>query len=285
MFAYVILHYKTLDITIKCISHLLKISPVANIVIVDNGSCDSSGEKLQEKYSNKPNIKVIISKINLGFARGNNLGYHYIKKNVKAEYIVVMNNDVIISQPDFEISIKNYLTTHQLDICGPDIITSEDKHQNPLMTETFTTIRLIKKMLIDCVRLFCLKVGIFSKKILTSYSENSKTYHKQQVNLKNIENCILHGSCVIFTGKWLENEEFAFLPVTFLYAEEMILFDYCQQKKYKSGICPDAKVLHLGGKSTQPNLNEKDKQIFKTRMLLKSSWKWLKLRFFPYNKK
>jgi GT2 family glycosyltransferase len=62
------------------------------IIVVDNASSEDCSY-LQEKF---PNIKLIRSKTNLGFAGGNNLGV----KAAKGNYILFINNDVEV-HPNF----------------------------------------------------------------------------------------------------------------------------------------------------------------------------------------
>jgi GT2 family glycosyltransferase len=63
------------------------------ILVVDNGSPSDTPEKLKEEF---PEIYLIISKENLGFAGGNNLG---VAKS-KGEYCLFINNDTEV-EPDF----------------------------------------------------------------------------------------------------------------------------------------------------------------------------------------
>ena len=94
--SYVILHYKNLDDTIKCIESLLRTTNKdSNLIVVDNGSGDGSGEKLKKKYQDMQKIKVLLLENNVGFSKGNNAGYTYAKKNYDSDFIVVTNNDVV----------------------------------------------------------------------------------------------------------------------------------------------------------------------------------------------
>ncbi|MBQ4405417.1 MAG: glycosyltransferase family 2 protein [Bacteroidales bacterium] len=278
--AFVILHHKTLDVSLSCLDNLLKVAPDSPIVVVDNGSNDGSGEELRRRFADYKNVVVIINDQNLGFAKGNNVGYKYVKDNFDVDCVVVMNNDVIITQPNFVEILASYMLENHLYVCGPDIITPEGRHQNPLQREPFSTFRIIKWMLMDCMRLIMLKLHLFEKKILATYTSVSNSYQRQDIDLNGITDCVLHGSCVAYSSDYLSKEDFAFVPVTFLYAEEMILADYCKRKNYRTGVCPTATITHLGGKTIMNGALPREKQIFKTRQVVKSLWQMLKLRFF-----
>jgi len=280
--AFVILHHKTLDVSLSCLDNLLKVAPDSPIVVVDNGSNDGSGEELRRRFSDYKNVVVIINDQNLGFAKGNNVGYKYVKDNFDVDCVVVMNNDVIIKQPDFAEILASYMLENHLYVCGPDIITPEGRHQNPLQREPFSTFRIIKWMLMDCIRLIMLKLHLFEKKILATYTSVSNSYQRQDIDLNGITDCVLHGSCVAYSSDYLSKEDFAFVPVTFLYAEEMILADYCKCKNYRTGVCPTATITHLGGKTIMNGALPREKQIFKTRQVVRSLSKLLKIRLFGY---
>jgi len=59
------------------------------IIVVDNASVDGSSEMIQERF---PNVKVIRSEENLGFARGNNVAV----RQCRGRYIALVNPDVIV---------------------------------------------------------------------------------------------------------------------------------------------------------------------------------------------
>lgn len=61
------------------------------LILVDNGSSDGSVDYVVTNYSDD-RIKMALSKKNLGFSGGNNLGYKY----AKGEYIVLLNNDTVV---------------------------------------------------------------------------------------------------------------------------------------------------------------------------------------------
>ena len=82
---FVILHYQTVSETTQCVSSIINNIEYDNkhIIIVDNSSPNKSGTYLKEYYKYDKNIEVIINKENLGFAKGNNIGYAYARNERK----------------------------------------------------------------------------------------------------------------------------------------------------------------------------------------------------------
>lgn len=91
--AIIILNWNGLNDTIECLESIRKIDyPNYDIIVIDNGSTDSSPEILKMKFSE---ITLIANKKNLGYAEGNNVGIRYALKN-RADYIFILNNDTIV---------------------------------------------------------------------------------------------------------------------------------------------------------------------------------------------
>jgi len=67
------------------------------LLVVDCGSVEKESLNLNKSF---PKVKFIFSKKNLGFAGGNNLGLDYAKK-IKADYVLLVNNDATIESKDF----------------------------------------------------------------------------------------------------------------------------------------------------------------------------------------
>lgn len=261
MFGYVILHYQNINVTEKCIAAILENFHKSPIVIVDNCSPNGSGIELKNKYKDIGQVVVIINDINAGFANGNNIGYRYMKEHFSVNYIVIMNNDIIIDDSGFERKIKRFMTENNVDVCGPDIITLDNFHQNPLALKPFTDEYLKKRIIIDKIKSKMLNYNLFYKMYIAY-----KKKHRSPIREKQPEmfDCILHGACIIFNRKYILNEDYAFLPITFMYNEESILYDYLKYKGYKTGYCADTSILHMEGISTKSFFhNEKDKILFR----------------------
>lgn len=280
-FCYVILHYQNMDITKECVKRLTKLSEVSPIIIVDNHSPNGSGEELKEHFKTNMRVKVIVSEKNGGFAKGNNIGFVYAKKNYCPDIIVVMNSDVFIEQNSFESEIAGFMQKNYVDVCGPDIITPHGEHQNPLARSVLSDKQIKREIISGHLKQFIFKSNALYKLHINLQRRIRKDINKHLP--KNDEyNCVLHGSCVIYGKKYIKNENFAFLPITFLYGEEAILFDYLRHKSYRTGLAKEIKVYHLGGNSTQFD-DDRSRYMFKLKNITKSYEMQLKLRKAKYD--
>jgi GT2 family glycosyltransferase len=125
---FVILHYLTVADTMACVDSILTQvtagpASACEIVIVDNASPDGSGDQLARCYAGQKPVHLLRAPENLGFARGHNLGYQFAKNNLRADYIILLNNDTRISQPDFISKLEQIARATPFDVLGPDICT------------------------------------------------------------------------------------------------------------------------------------------------------------------
>ena len=256
--SYVILHYKNLNDTIKCIESLLRTTNNdSNLIVVDNGSGDGSGEKLKKKYQDMPKIKVLLLENNVGFSKGNNAGYIYVKKNYDSDFIVVTNNDVVFYQKNFEETIKKIYAQSQFYVLGPDVYIPRHKdHQNPLFKTPINKQQLINEIkeykyyrknplkFEKRLKIHALKNRLCSKYKVINFLYSTLRGKDVLDYKKRYENVGLQGSCLIFSKKFIMKEDKAFEPEPFLYEEETFLFYRCQKKSYKMVYDPSIAIRH-----------------------------------------
>ena len=84
------------------------------VIVVDNGSTQDEATEIENKY---PQIKVIRSKENLGFAGGNNLGI----QAAQGKNIFLINNDTVFKQFDFSKLIDRMESSPQIGVVCPKI--------------------------------------------------------------------------------------------------------------------------------------------------------------------
>ena len=99
----IVLSYNTKDITDECLKRVKEAGP-AEVIVVDNASTDGSPEMIKKKY---PSFKLIVSKINTGFAGGNNIGMEASTK----QHILLLNSDAYIEK-DTIFKALQYFETH-----------------------------------------------------------------------------------------------------------------------------------------------------------------------------
>lgn len=92
----IILNYNEPKYTYNCINSIFKNTDYKNfeIILLDNGSSEESYKKLLTMLKSFSSLKIIRSKINLGFSAGCNLALRY----AKGEYIVLLSNDTLVTK-------------------------------------------------------------------------------------------------------------------------------------------------------------------------------------------
>lgn len=273
---FVILHYLTDNDTVECVESIEKVCKKSDyhIVIVDNFSNNGSIEKLEKDFSNEKKIHIIKNKENLGFARGNNVGYEYCRDTLKCDVITVCNNDTILLDKNFGNHIIDDIKKYDVGVIGPDIESAIDHgHQNPMSSNTLKNIDDIKKEIRKYkILLYLEKIHIYN---LVRYIFRKKQTAPHQKGENAISNAIigaqLHGSFLIFTKGYIEKYKEAFDNRTFLYMEEVILKERCDRDDIVLLFDPKIKVLHKEDSSTNIlNSTTHSKRIFIFKNMIKS---------------
>lgn len=278
-----ILHYKNIEVTIDCVEDILRnnSNPFFNIVIVDNGSGNGTGELLGEKYKSNKQVFVLKNKVNAGFAKGNNIGYRFAKSKLQADIIVAMNSDILVGNT---FSVEDIVTScndnDNVEIVAPDIVTRDGLHQNPYRDKPFPQKQYISSLIKNTILSWAINLPVAGETFYLKYADkkNKKKNNGNKEKVKTvIYNFVPHGSCVIFTKQWISRENNAFLPITFLYCEEEILYTYSKDKGYKIKYDPNLCIQHLEDASINASYkNGKEKLTFQLREQSKSIVKYLK---------
>lgn len=93
----VLLNWNGKKDTLECLASLQKVQyPNFQPIVVDNGSTDGSVSVLRTAY---PDVPILETGANLGFAGGNNPGIEWALRH-HAEWILLLNNDTVVA-PDF----------------------------------------------------------------------------------------------------------------------------------------------------------------------------------------
>jgi GT2 family glycosyltransferase len=122
--AVVILNYNRADLLIECLHSIYQHPPrcTLEVWVVDNASNDDSVALVQQHF---PQVQLIISPHNGGFAYGNNLALRRILAADPAErsdYTLLLNNDTIVPPGTFDALVA-YLAAHPaVGVVGPRVL-------------------------------------------------------------------------------------------------------------------------------------------------------------------
>ena len=271
--AYVILHYLAVKDTIECVTSIIENIDITEnqleIIVVDNGSpCEqySELEKLLNKYSG---IHLLRSDDNLGFARGNNIGFNYAKHKLKADFIILLNNDTVIKQKDFSDVIVRKYREYNYSVLGPDIITADGFHQNPGSKQEWTVKELnffILKKRIRLVLSYCHLDGLADK-----FKKHDKEIYRPNAIEGDVKNTILHGACLIFSPQYIERFD-GLNDQTFLYMEEDVLKLYSDFYGFLMLYSSDLSVFHKEDVATNLIRSTNEERVrLKSRRLIDSA--------------
>lgn len=257
---FVVLHYCQINVTLDCINSLLNLNGNPRIVVVDNASPDGSGKLLEERYGKTNRVHVILNDSNLGFASANNIGYLYAKSELGGNIIVVINNDTLITDEEFVNKLIKSDLLSKYHIIAPDIINKDGLHQNPKAKQPPKYDKIVKNYKKAKLNRFLYSIPIIGNLKALQVSPPKFNNVKQEGFCEMI---VPHGAAVIYTPLWVNKEDIAFCPGTFMYVEETLLYYYILNKHYKTVYCPDYKITHLEDVSTNSRFkNGRKKALF-----------------------
>jgi len=231
-----IVNWNTKDLLRNCLHSLFKNVGIKNfeVLVVDNNSQDSSVNMIQREF---PNVKLIINKQNVGYAKANN----QMLKIAQGEYALLLNSDTIVLDNSIPTLI-NFMDNHpQAGACGPRLLNEDLTFQRSFMK--FPTLLYELK--------YHLKYHFPPFNKMFKYLVNYKQVVDRQAKINSpIEVDAIPGACFLIRMKTYKDvgpmgEDY------FLYSEEN---DWCwrmKQKGWKIYYVPSAAIIHLGGQSTK----------------------------------
>lgn len=109
----IIINYNTFSLTSNCIRSVIKVTTGIDyeIILVDNASAECDPLKFRDEF---PQIVLIKSTTNGGFAYGNNLG---IEKST-GEYILLLNSDTVLTEDSISKSVEQLKKNPKTGVLG-----------------------------------------------------------------------------------------------------------------------------------------------------------------------
>ena len=246
--------------TLECLRSLEQLQySNYTVIVVDNGSTDQSTQKIRQRF---PNIVLIESDKNLGFAGGNNLGIEYALDQ-QADYCWLLNNDTTVEPDALDHLINSMEADPEIGICGSKLVFY---HQRD--------------------RLQALGGGYFNKWFGTVHTIGSQKPIDTTLDTNKIEARLdyIIGASMMVSRQFIEevglmNEEY------FLYYEEI---DWAMraQEKFKLGLASQSIVYHkegasTGGQKAQKFTRSKQSDYYQLKNRLKFTYNFYPL-YLPF---
>jgi GT2 family glycosyltransferase len=201
---------------------------VREIIVVDNASTDGSPEMVAAEF---PDVTLIRSARNLGFAKGNNVGL----AAASGSWLALVNSDVIV-HPNCLRRLLEFLREHDdVGLVGPKVLGRDGQLQR--------TCRKLPTLWNTACRAFALD-NLFSRWPLFSGREMRHWSQDSEADVEVLSGCfwMARGAAVERVGQL--DERF------FFYAEDV---DWCKRfwdAGWKVVFVPKATATHFGGGSS-----------------------------------
>jgi N-acetylglucosaminyl-diphospho-decaprenol L-rhamnosyltransferase len=112
--AAVVVNYNAGDALVECVASVLAQDPLPELVVVDNASTDNSIDRLRRVH---PDVRIVRSGGNLGYARAANLGI----AATEAPLVAVLNPDTVLAPGVGKAVADRFYTEADLGAVGPRI--------------------------------------------------------------------------------------------------------------------------------------------------------------------
>jgi N-acetylglucosaminyl-diphospho-decaprenol L-rhamnosyltransferase len=122
----VLVNYNTRELLRTCIQSLLANEGVSFVsYVVDNGSTDSSARMMRDEF---PNISLIASDSNGGYAHANNLGLRcLLALNPPPRFTLLLNPDTVLPRDALRRMIAFFDAHPDAGVAGPKLIMADGK--------------------------------------------------------------------------------------------------------------------------------------------------------------
>ena len=181
-------------------------------------------------------VNYIYNGINVGYARGNNLGFNISKMLYDFDYFIISNNDLILPDKfDLTYYVSCFKEHHEIGVIGPEIIGLQNESQSPYKRRSIWQTIIIYSLIWPL------------NKLLNRLDD----YCSDLDMNKNNHMCYwVQGSFLVVNSEAFESAGM-FDENTFLYCEEMILAERLDAISKGMYFDNRYKIIHNHGESTK----------------------------------
>ena len=239
----ILVSYNTAEYTKRAIESVYKETHNTNfkIIMVDNNSIDNSVELIANEY---PDVEIIQTGANLGFAGGVNVG----AKASNSDFILLLNPDTVILDAAIDKLLAYAKLTPQAGVWG-GITLNNDLTLNPNNARARLSFRTLLFSALGLSK-------AFNKSCFFNHDNYGCWDRKSEREVDVVTGCFF------LTPRTLWEQLKGLDETFFMYAEEA---DYCIRainEGYQPRVTPNAKIIHHGGVS-ETNLSGKMLKLLK----------------------
>ncbi|MBN9692879.1 MAG: glycosyltransferase family 2 protein [Verrucomicrobia bacterium] len=258
-----IISYNTSDLTVACLNSLREQENISNseIIVFDNASSDDSESKIRALF---PEVRLIASKTNLGFARANNEA----ARLATGRRLLLLNPDTVTLPGSLKTLLEFADQNPSCGIWGGRTI---DEHgvPNPSCRGDMTVWSL-----------FCYSVG------LTHIFPRTRLFNPESIHLWSsvdapLDVAVVVG-CYLLIDRVLWDRLKGFDPEFFMYGEEVDLCLRARSLGALPRVTPKSVIIHYGAASETSN-EQKLIKLFRGKCsLMRKHWTTLNARLGQY---
>lgn len=248
-----VISYNTRDLTLACIASVLAETRTDHeIVVLDNASADGSADAIAERF---PQVRLIRSERNLGFAAGNNAA----SRLATGEWILLLNPDTRILDHAIDKALA-FARAQPGDVIVGGRTFFADGSLNPTSCHGAPTPWSVLSMGLGLSALF--------RGSRCFDSESLGRWRRDTVRQVDAIT-----GCFLLIRRRLWDELRGFDESFFMYGEETDLCLRANRRGVRCLVCPDATLIHYGGASEAVRSDKLVKVLKARRQLFERHWR------------
>ncbi len=120
----IVLTHNTCNLTLRCLQEFTEDALLAGwqVLLVDNASTDGTITEVAAQF---PQVEIIATEQNLGFAGGNNLGLTH----ARGEFVFLLNSDVLVRQAVLAYLASYLASNPTVAAISPRLLTADGQPQ------------------------------------------------------------------------------------------------------------------------------------------------------------
>lgn len=262
----VILNFNCEKFILDCLASVQKAKEKSDFevetVVIDNGSIDNSVNLIKKNF---PEMTILETHENLGFAEGNNVGIRYALQN-DADYVLILNPDTLVDEHLLTFLMKAAKSDSQKGVLGPKIYFAPgfEFHKDRYRKDEIGKVIYYAGGKIDWQNMIASHRGV---------DEVDRGQFDQEMETDFVTGCCMLVRREVFDKIGPFDKKY------FLYLEDN---DFCQRAKragFRLVYVPKAKMFHLDSASSAVGGLLQDYFITRNRLLFGLKYAGLRAKF------